>query len=259
MNNNKTNSFYCFLDFYSKRLLHTILYKNSLEFILKKHQIKNFYSFNNLDRFAFYEQYICKKNDIKLTCYPHGIEYGFQLPVCYTGDIFYTTSLKSENYLNNLYNVKKFIYNEELICKIFTRREKNIVSKTKLVFFTEPRESRVNHEIIINLKDVLKDSGIILYLKLHPKDDKLNYLKYELPFINSLDSALINNVCFARKSSTLLEAVYNNSSVAAILLNEKDRTFFKFFPSLQDDRINVFYLIKDLYFWILEQYKLKSN
>lgn len=240
--------------YYSKRIVHTLLYRYMLDRYFYLNKGKIFYTGNNLDRFAVIEEELAKKYKITTVCIPHGLEYGFKFPHCFTGDIFYTTSNQAAKHLNYIYSKEKFVFDEHIAKNMFSIKKKNIEGKKekKVVFFTEPREVEVNLKIIDELVPLLKAEKIELYLKLHPKDKKTNYKRFEknISFIEKFDEAISNNICFSRKSTTILEAIYNNSSAAAIIINEKDKCIFKTFPSLQDDKIKVFYSIKGLFEWL---------
>ena len=249
---------YCQIDtfnYYSKRIVHTLLYGYMLEAFFAENKEKTFYTGNNLDRFAIIEERLAKKNQIKVVCIPHGLEYGFKLPHCFIGDKFYTTSEQAASHLNVLYDTSKFIYDFEIVQKMFSveyecRKVQNIV------FFTEPREVNVNYKIIDGLLPLMENQKMKLSIKLHPKDNKSDYDRYEKKanIIMDFNEAVSHNICFARKSTTLLEALYNNSCAGAILINQKDKAIFNTFPSLCDDKINTFYCISDLFDWLKSEF-----
>jgi hypothetical protein len=243
------------LKYYSKRIVHTILYSIIVDKFLGHNKGKKFYTGNNLDRFALIEESIAKKYNLKVICIPHGLEYGFKLPHNFIGDEFYTTSLNASVHLNDLYKTNKFIYNQKIASMMFSVNFVGDIKEKKVIFFTEPREVMVNLKIIEELLPLLKEKNIKLHIKLHPKDKKGDYDKYltEVEFIDSFDESVTNNICISRKSTTLLESVYNNSDAAAIITNTKDKIIFNTFPSLQDDRISVFFSTKDLFGWIIEK------
>ena len=133
---------------------------------------------------------------------------------------------------------------------MFTIENKKKSEKPKVVFFTEPREIDVNINILKELLPLMAKNNIRLYMKLHPFDKKSNYDRFDISYIDSLEEALISNICFARKSTTLLEALYNGSKVAAILTNPKDKAIFNTFPSLQSKEITKAFTVNELYNWI---------
>jgi len=245
--------------YYSKRVVHTLLYSYMLDDYFAAYKGRTFYTGNNLDRFAIIEEQIAKKYNIKTVCIPHGLEYGFKFPRCFTCDEFYTTSGLAAKHLNDLYDTDKFIYKEEIARQMFIvpydkKKERSIV------FFTEPREVYVNIRIIDGLLPLMEKKQMQLSIKLHPKDIKSDYEKYEsrVNFIEDFNDAVSRNICFSRKSTTLIEAVYNGSLSGAILINQKDIAVFKTFPSLQDKKIKVFYSTSDLFEWLKREYLIKE-
>lgn len=240
--------------YYSKRVVHTILYSIIIDRFFAENEGKRFYTGNNLDRFAIIEEATAKKHNIDITCVPHGLEYGFKLPHCFIGDEFYTTSLNASLHLNRLYGTKKFIYNEGIAEGMFSVTCENKNSERDIVFFTEPREIEVNFAIMEELIPLLKSKELQLFIKLHPKDKKSNYDKYlkDIKFIDNFSASITDNICISRKSTTLLDAVYNNSYAIAILINNKDKVIFNTFPSLQDKSIRAFNSVTKAFEWILE-------
>ncbi len=241
--------------YYAKRIVHTILYSIILEKFFANNQGKAFYTGNNLDRFALIEEVKARKYNIDIVCIPHGLEYGFKLPHCFIGDKFYATSLNASLHLNRLYDTNKFFYNSNIAHKMFLVNGDHSKSEKKIVFFTEPREIEVNFRIIEELLLLLNSKDLKLFIKLHPKDKKSDYQKYfeEIGIIDDFSAAITENICISRKSTTLLEAIYNNSDAAAILINNKDKIIFNTFPSLQDKSIEKFDSIDKLFEWILEK------
>jgi hypothetical protein len=230
--------------YYSKRVPHAVLYEFALACTLKKHDIDECYSGNNLDRYGIIEEKLCKKYNVKLVNIPHGIEYGFLLPHCFTGDIFYSYSDEGAKYLNKQYNTNKFIFAEEVIRNVLKRNYEK--SESYIVFFTEALGIEINRTIIKEAKKISSIKGFEFYIKLHPIDKKENYTDLGTDFINDFDSAITNNICIARKSTVLLEAVYNNSKAIAVMLNESDKFGFEQFPSLRDERISRVYELSQL-------------
>ena len=252
------NSSLIIYSFYGNRLVHTNLYFSLLDFIFKRFKAEVFYTGNNLDRYALIEEELSKKNNIKLICLPHGLEYGFKLPYGFIGNVFYATSFEAMRHFNTLYNTNKFLFDKKIISTILKKR--NTFEKSlKIVFFTEPRESYLNHIIIEKILPILDKYKLKLSLKLHPKDNINEYLIYKLDFVEDFDMSISNNICFARKSTVLLEAIYNNSSSAAILLNKKDETVFFNFPSLQSSEINTFFTIENLTDWIKNEFEKRNK
>jgi hypothetical protein len=243
--------------YYGKRIVHTILYSIILDTFFATNQGKKFYTGNNLDRFALIEEATAKKHNIDTVCIPHGLEYGFKLPHSFIGDEFYTTSFNASLHLNQLYDTNKFIFSHEIAKKMFSVNYDKKKSERDIVFFTEPREVEVNYKIIEELIPLLNSKNLQLFIKLHPKDKKSDYERYyeDIKFIYDFNASITGNICISRKSTTLLEAVYNNSCAAAILINNKDKVIFNTFPSLQDKSIKAFNSVDKLFEWIIEKIK----
>jgi hypothetical protein len=245
--------------FYSSRMVHTLLYEKLLNAFFKEHSHQTLYTGNNLDRFSVVEEVLARKYGIKTVCIPHGLEYGFRFPKGFSCDIFYATSSNSASYLNALYQTEKFIFDQAIANRIFTISSAKNDSVKKAVFFTEPREVRVNVFIIKHLIPKLKEINVLLYIKLHPKDSETNYASFDIQFIDCIEEALVGNVCFARKSTVLLECIYNRSKAAAILTNSKDEALFYTFPSLQLEEIHITKNIDSLFAWIELNIKNEIN
>ncbi len=226
-------------------------YGNLLNRIMSEGWKGCFISGNNADMYAMIEEKTAQKYKIDTVCIPHGLEYGFKLPHCFTGNKFYTTSEYTADYLNNLYGKNKFVFDRNIVISMFCKNA--ACTKKRVVYFSEPRDSKINLEILDELLDRLGKYGIQLYIKHHPIDKLKEYEVYgsKLKVIDNLTEAISGNICIARKSTILLEALYNNSVSAAILISEKDKSAFHMYPSLQDERINVFVNYDMLVEWII--------
>ena len=124
-----------------------------------------------------------------------------------------------------------------------------------VIFFTEPREVNVNLDIVNGLLPMLKKDGVKLYLKLHPGDNKDNYSDLDVEFITDYDLSMTGNICVSRKSTILIEAIYNNSLPVAIITNPKDQNIFNTIPSLNAEQIIKTYSVEELYGVIKEGLK----
>lgn len=221
---------------YAKRMIHTGFYYLVENEIISNSSYKVLYTGNNLDRFAINEENIAKSNNLELRVIPHGIEYGYRFPKGFIGDVFYTCSKNAANHLNQLYKTKKYRYSEEISRRMFDL-ELSPQKPVQVIYYSEPREYIVNIEIIKKLFPILTEHNIPLFIKLHPADTLENYkclFDMGVQEIKEFNSAICGNICVSRKSTTLLEAVYNKSKAIAILVNDKDRCIFHSFPSLQD-------------------------
>lgn len=229
--------------YYSKRLIHTAFYYLIQDYILSRSSWKTLYTGNNLDRFAINEELLSLKYNMKLICIPHGIEYGFKFPKEFIGDVFYTCTSNASIYLNYLYNTNKYVFSEE-VGNLMFKLDAPLPDMPRVVYFTEPREYYVNVDIVKTLNEFMRHSNIQLYVKLHPADKRNNYkelFSMGIKEIVDFQEALVGNICISRKSTTLLEAVYNKGVAVAIITNEKDKAIYNSFPSLKDDSILCFY------------------
>ncbi len=232
--------------FYQKRLVHALLYERLMREYMSHFKGCTFYTGNNLDRFSVIEETIAKEYGIKTVCYPHGLEYGYKFPKGFSCDVFYANSAFAAKELNKLYETEKFVYDEEITKKMFEL--KNIPEHPKhVVFFTEQQEYHVNKAILTELQPMLAKDGIEVLVKLHPGDTKEHYTDCDFKFISDYGESLTGNICVSRKSTVLLEAVYNNSIAIAIITTKKDKSVFDTFPSLQSEKIIRTYNVPDLY------------
>lgn len=251
------NSKYVTLDFYKKRIVHSELYGFLMDTYFQNFVGKTYYTGSNLDRFSVIEEKLAKKHGIKTVCYPHGLEYGFRFPKGFSCDVFYATTDYAAKYLNNLYNTNKFIFDESVITLMYklTQKDNQNVIDRKVVYFTEPREVEVNIQILNQLIPALKEDGVKVYVKLHPGDNKGNYDGMDVTFLADYGEAMTHVICIARKSTVLLEALYNNSTPISILTNKKDTTIYKTLPSLSSDKIKQTYSVEELIGVVRKQLK----
>lgn len=237
---------YPLMSFYKKRIVYAELYKLLMDDYLSHFKGLNFYTGNNLDRYSVIEDQLCKKYSIKSFNIPHGIEYGFKFPKGFSSDIFYAHSHYTAEYLNRLYSTDKYVYDEAVIRRMFEYGY-NQPHEQMVIFFTEPREVNVNLDIINGILPRLKKEGIILYLKLHPGDNRQNYEGLDVEYITDYDLSMTGNICVSRKSTILIEAIYNNSLPVAIITNQKDKSTFSMFPSLNAKEIIKTYSVDELF------------
>lgn len=232
--------------FYQKRIVHALLYEQMMRDYMSHFKGCSFYTGNNLDRFSVIEENLAIEYGIKTVCYPHGLEYGYRFPKGFSCDVFYANSEFAARELNRVYETEKFIYDEEITKKMFEL--KNVPEHQKhVVFFTEQQEYHVNKAILTELQPLLLKEGIEILVKLHPGDTKDHYSDCDFNYITNYGESLTRNICISRKSTVLLEAVYNDSTAIAIITTLKDKSVFDTFPSLQSQRIIKTYNVQDLY------------
>ncbi len=234
------------LSYYRKRLAHKATFEFYLNRLLKSAKPDVFYTGNKEDRFALIEKRLCNRHSIKTVCIPHGLEYAFKMPAGLVGDVFYCNSQYAKEYLEKLYSHCKndFVFDRSVVSQMLSRHVKAQKEK-RIIFFPESREPEKNLVII----KFLKAANIKFYVKLHGKDSLDNYRPFidESSLVNDFDDAISNSICLARKSTVLLEAIYNHSTPIAILVDDKDRSYFEFmFPSLKDENILKVYSLDEL-------------
>lgn len=240
-------------NFYKRRIVHAELYKLMLDEYFSHFHGCVFYTGNNLCRFSVIEDQLAIKHGIKTYNIPHGIEYGFKYPKGFSSDVFYANTQYTADWLNKLYNTDKYIFDEEVTTKMF--KLDNVKPHERyVVYFSEPREVEVNIQIVTELIPLLKERGITLYLKLHPGDVKSNYDHLDAPQLTDYTEAMVGNVCVARKSTCLLEAIYNESTPIAIITNPKDQTIFDLFPSLNTEKIIKTHSVPELFEQIIKHF-----
>ena len=236
---------YSLYSFYKKRIVHTELYKQVIEQYFSHFNGKEFYTGNNLDRYSVIEDNIARRYNIRTYNIPHGIEYGFRFPKGFSSDVFYAHSRYTADYLNKLYETSKFVYDESIIKKMYDYGY-DILHDQMVIFFTEPRDVYVNLDIIQKLLPAMENLGEKLYLKLHPGDNKENYKNFDVEYCTDYNLSLTGNICISRKSTVLLEALYNHSISLAIITTPKDNATFNQFPSLNADGIIKTYSVREM-------------
>lgn len=233
------------LYYFSKRIAHKCTFEYYLELLIKRSGLDTYYTGNKEDRFAILEKRLCKQYAVRCVCVPHGIEYAFKTPAGLVGDIFYCTTEHARQHLSNLYaGAQQFVYDNEVARRMFSRHQA-VAPIKEIVFFPESREVDVNLSILGDLLGL----GYDIAVKLHPKDNVANYKNYarQITFVSDFDYSISNKICLARKSTVLVEAIYNNSIPIAILTNPRDRGYVEhMLPSLSDDQITRVYSIDEL-------------
>ena len=233
------------LYYFSKRVAHKCNFEYYLHVLLKRSTLVTYYTGNKEDRFAILEKRLCKKYAVRSVCVPHGIEYAFRTPAGLVGDVFYCTTEHAQQHLSRLYpNGQNFIFDEQVARNMFSRR-KAFAPAGEIVFFPESRGAEVNLSIVKHLLDICQN----ICLKLHPSDSEDNYKEYSdrVKFMHDFDAAICNKICLARKSTVLIEAIYNNSIPIAILTDERDRGYVEhMLPSLVDPQIVRVYSYEEL-------------
>lgn len=233
------------LYYFSKRMAHKCSFEYYFNLLIKRSKPETYYTGNKEDRFAILEKRLCRKYAVRSVCVPHGIEYAFRTPAGLVGDVFYCTTEHARQHLSGLYpDAQAFIFDECIAQRMFSRCKARSPA-TEIVFFPESRGIDVNLSILKHLLGL----GYRISVKLHPKDNLENYREYadQVAFLHDFDAAISNKICLARKSTVLVEAIYNNSVPIAILADPRDRGYVEhMLPSLVDDQIIRVYSFEEL-------------
>lgn len=242
-------------EYHSKRVVHTAFYAQMINRYFSLFKGKIYVTGKMIDRYAVIDSIFAKKYNIKIFNFPHGVEYGFKLPYGLVGDVFFSTSKIAADHFNVLYRTNKFVYNKKITEHMFDRNYK-VAKKPEIIFFTEEHEPNVNIEIINELKRILNSYNININVKPHPRENLKFYNNINnLKIITNFDYAITGNICIARRSTVLIEALYNNSNACAIITNTNDYAIYKNYPSLQDKKIHAFFNIEELADYIIKSLK----
>ena len=228
--------------------------KKSYENIFLKSKATKFYSGERESRYGILAMSLRNKNKISAIAIPHGMAYSYNFPLGIYGDKYYATTQEEADFLQKKYPEKEIIFNENVLMKMFSF---NLNKKEKeVVFFTEPRRIEVNIKIIT----LILASLPTLRIKLHPADNKRNYIQFKnLDYIEDFSDSISNNICIARKSTILIEALYNKSTPIAVLFDKQDKFDFEnIFPALNSKGVNKVFTKQQLEL-ILESHKSLIN
>ena len=233
------------MNFFSTRIGHYILIKQSYKNIFNCHSGVKFYSGERESRYGILAMTVSKIYKNYSIAIPHGMSYSYKYPLGLFGQKYYSPTKKESQYLNEIYSETKFIFDKNVMKKIY-QVDEILKKETQIVFFTEPRRQFVNFLIIENL---VRELNQTLFIKLHPLESKGDYKNIKnITFIDNFDEAIQSNICISRKSTILIEALYNKSKSIAILVDEQDIfDYNNSFPSLLDSSINKCYSYKNLY------------
>lgn len=239
------------MGFFAKRISHFALIRKCYLNIFKNSKSNHFYSGEKQSRYGLLAMDIREEKKINAICIPHGMAFSYKYPLGMFGDKYYCTTEVEAEFLKNQYNSDRFVFDKSVTNKMYFVNSQN--KDQSIIFFTEPRRIKVNLEIINVLHDLLP----LVKIKLHPLDNKSNYLQFDnIEYIDGFAESISNNICIARKSTILLEALYNNSLPISVLFDSADRFDFEnAFPSLNTEGIRKVYTIEQLNKLLLESLK----
>jgi hypothetical protein len=239
------NSLYSPLSFSAERISHYFLNKFAIEKIFKKGNYKVVYSGEKESRWGLIIDDNCKRNGVRSICIPHGLHYGLKFPHSIFGDEVQCFSENEKNSLINSYSSKIVKYNRELPEKLFSYNYPKNNDEKRIVFFTEGRDFQKDETIINYLLKNFKS----IYIKLHPNDNisRYNFQSKNYTILTDFVQSISNNICIARNSTVLFEALYNNSKSFSVLINPKDHYYSEYmYPTLSDDRITKVFSLEAL-------------
>ncbi|MBI9095897.1 MAG: hypothetical protein JEY71_13585 [Sphaerochaeta sp.] len=200
------------------RIPHAMVYKFAIEQTLAEYQKGIVFTGQMYDYYAQIEKEVCHLYNKQLICFPHGIESTQKLPLGYSGDVFFASSQKMANLLNNLYNTQKFLYRKKInerLYKVNSEISKNL--QGKVVFFTQPLMVETTKIIIRKIAQYLKSQDCVLYIKVHPLESSKDYIIENTILIDNFTYAISNSLCISLVSTILLEAGFNNSEALSIV------------------------------------------
>lgn len=233
------------LSFCAERIPHYFLNKFSIEKIFKRAKFKVIYSGEKESRWGIILEDFCKKYNIHSICVPHGLQYGLHFPHSIFGAEIICFSENEVKSLTSNYKYKLIKYNRDFPQKLFAYNNTEKNKEKKIVFFTEGRDY-LKDESILNFLLVHFES---IHIKLHPNDNINNYQLKSENYIILTDfvQSITNNICIARNSTILFEALYNNSKSFSVLLNAKDLYYSEYmYPTLSDKRITKIFSLQGL-------------
>ena len=226
------------INFYKVRLVTFCVFEFYFDNFIRNNSFVSLITTNKECRYSGLDIYLCRKYNLTSICYPHGIEYSFKLPLGLPGDKFYCLSSNSKDFLENLYdNKNKFIFDKYIAESLLAKRTGTTNTSKRIVFFTESRNIDANKNIIV----LLLNSGVEFNIQLHPSDSIKNYPEFPKILFEKVNNSIVSNYIIARKSTVLLEGIYNDSICIAVLLDENDRMSFQLFPSLYSPKIQRIY------------------
>jgi hypothetical protein len=230
----KYGSLYC-ANFLASRLGHFLVVKQSYKKVFKLHSGQTFYSGERESRYGALAMKLSAINGNFGVAIPHGMAYSYNYPLGLFGHKYYCCVQREMEFLQEVYGESKFIFDQRVIHRIYTSTRIFSIEK-KVVFFTEPRRWKVNLQILSNLTNHLNQT---IYVKLHPMDLASRYQHIPgLVFLKDFEEAISGNICLSRKSTILIEALYNNSYAIATLVDSQDNfDYYNVFPALADTRI----------------------
>ena len=208
---------YLILSWCAKRIPHTVVFKNTINYVISHYELTDIYIGATHERFALIIEDEAKKYNKRIICIPHGVETTDEFPHEYVGDIFYCTSFNVSVKLKEVYKSNKYIYDESVTKRMFQIESIPTRKTRRVVFFTSPLRNEENtKEIIRETALFLKNMNEKLFIKVHPIENSKDYLFYNCEIVDNFDEAIFGNICVSFISTALIEAIYNESVAISI-------------------------------------------
>jgi hypothetical protein len=215
-------------------LLTDFLYKEFLHqyFYINRSLINRVVSFSLKGRYAKFEKQACENVDRPMYTVQTAALDDFPSAVFPLADIFFADSLTSLKSISSNGCVSGGVI-EYSGCPYRIKPIKIIDQSKSITYFTQPYEYKETLVILFSLLNWCKNKGFILNIKLHPRDKQKNYKKlmdvfpHHLLFACSSHSELAiktSDLCIARTSSIISEALAEGVPVIVCLLSSFDKT-----------------------------------
>lgn len=218
---------FCLLtDFIYKEFLHQYLY-------IHRSSINRVVSFSLKGRYAKFEKQACENVDIPMYTIQTAALDDFPSAVFPLADIFFADSLTSLKSISSNGCLSSGVI-EYSGCPYRIEPIKRIEPLKNISYFTQPYEYAETLEILLSLLRWCKTKNFVLNIKLHPRDDQKNYKQlvdafpHYLLFDRSSHSEVAiktSDLCIARTSSVIIEALAGGVPVIVCLLSSFDKTF----------------------------------
>ncbi len=207
-------------NFYRIRIPQYAIFTCCLDELMNKYTNAVIYSSQLIDRFAYAEYEVAKHYGVRKICLPHGLE-PVDIEIPFPCDEMICMSEYAANLFKKKYEDKTFVYNESIVRKIYSRGKEALKCDT-IVFFSQgcnyAEETKFWIEV---LKEYIKNSSFYktLVFKIRYNDENIGAYGNSLDGVElseDIDDCLSSKVCISFFSTTIYEALFNNSFSIAI-------------------------------------------
>ncbi|HIF9339304.1 TPA: hypothetical protein ACX6RO_003428 [Photobacterium damselae] len=231
-------------NFYSDKIYMALLNK-----YIKQNQlyINKVYNYALRGRYSAFDYYSCREYDKRLYTFQIASVSSSPSPMFPLCDKFFTNTANVVDSIKNdgVINHGKIIYQGGLFEITETTCKDNY---GLITFYTQPYEYDINIKIILTLISFALNNNKKIAVKLHPRDSgeyyrDIIYKNSEIIYIisgtNATDSLINTDICIARTSSVIIEALSTGVPVIVCLFSDFDYNF-------DTDYINIL-ISKNLY------------